>query len=83
MPTQNTIDTLELCAQQLEDCATQARRIAACIQTDPDMEETKRLDTVLGLNVHADGLELAALRLRHETHQRTVRKAAARNLLAF
>jgi len=83
MPTQKTIDTLELFARQLQDCATQARRIAACVNSDPEMDDTKRLETVLGLSAHADGLELAAARLLYETHQRAVRTAAERNLPGF
>jgi len=83
MPTQKTIDTLELFAQQLHFAAVEARRIAASVNTDPEMDDTRRLETVLGLSAHADGLELAAARLRYETHQRSLRKASERALPGF
>jgi len=83
MPTQKTIDTLNLFASQLENLAVEARRIAACVNSDPDMEPSRRLEAVLGLSAHADGLDLAAARLRYETHQRAGRKAAERLLPNF
>jgi len=83
MPTQKTIDTLELFAQQLHFAAVEARRIAASVSTDPEMDETRRLETAFGLDAHADGLELAAARLRYEAHQRSLRNAAQRDLPGF
>jgi len=72
MPTQQTIDTLNLFASQLANLAVEARRIAKCLEDDPRLNATLRLEQVLSLEAHADGLDSAAHRLRVQAHQRAL-----------
>jgi len=83
MPTQKTIDTLNLFANQLADLAVETRRIASCLETDPRLNATLRLEQVLALEAHADGLDRAAHRLQVQAHQRSLRNAPETLLPGF